>query len=54
MRQFEWLIRRIRQAFDSDYGEIRISLTGQVTVEVDDFSEQFDNTEDFENWVRSL
>lgn len=52
--KMEWLLRRLRKAFDSDFGEVRFSLTGRVIVEVDDFSEEFDSFEDFEDWVRSL
>lgn len=52
--KMEWLIRKLRSSFGSDFGEVRLTLCGRVIVEVDDFSEEFDCFEDFEDWVRSL
>lgn len=54
MNKMEWLLKKLRSAFDSDFGEVRCSLKGSVIVEIDDFSEEFDCLEDFEDWVRSL
>lgn len=52
--KMEWLLRKLRSVFESDFGEVRCTLKGTVIVEIDDFSEQFDSFEDFEDWVRSL
>lgn len=50
----EWCLKKLAKEFETDEGKVSFTLNETVEVEIGDFTEEFDSTDEFVDWVRSL